>query len=123
MFANLFSSSNNTERPRSGEPDGSITGRVSTAVGRLFGNDDRKPAPQAAPAPTPRPAVRQPQPAPALAAKPKTEPQPAPAPQAQAMQDPAAAAPARPAANASLLNGATPPVPSGSFDARWGAIR
>ncbi len=115
MFSNLFSSSNG--RTRSGEPD-SIVGRVSTSVTRLFGmDDDKKPAPQAAPPPAPRPAAK-PQPAPS--AKPKSEPQ------AQAMQDPAQSnpAPARPAANASLVNGATAaPVPSGSFDARWGAMR
>jgi murein L,D-transpeptidase YafK len=113
MFSNLFSSSNG--RTRSGEPD-SIMGRVSTSVTRLFGmDDDKKPAPQAAPVPKP---AAKPQPTPT--AKPKAEPQP----QAQAMQDPVQANPApRPAANASLVNGATAaPVPAGSFDARWGAI-
>ena len=46
-------------------------------------------------------------------------PEPKPAPQQEASTEPAA----RPASSASLLNGAQAPVPTGSFDSRWGGFR
>jgi outer membrane biosynthesis protein TonB len=117
MFSSLFAS---TQDSRS---DG-VFGRVKTSVGRLFGADDEKPAPMAkpaAPTPTPKPAAR-PNPAPAAAAQPK--PQPRSAEPEQTAQAPAPT-PTRQssASGASLMSGAAPTVPTGSFDARWGAVR
>ncbi len=117
MFSSLFAS---TQDSRS---DG-VFGRVKTSVGRLFGADDEKPAPMAkpaAPTPTPKPAAR-PHPAPAAAAQPKPQPR-SPEPE-QTAQAPAPT-PTRQssASGASLMSGAAPTVPTGSFDARWGAVR
>lgn len=116
MFSSLFASTSDSRS------DG-VFGRVKTSVGRLFGSDDDKPvSPPAAKAavPTPKPAAR-PQPAPTAAqAKPAaTEPEQT----AQAAQ--AAPTPARQSAasGASLMSGAAPTVPAGSFDQRWGAMR
>ena len=122
MFSSMFSSTSDSRS------DG-VLGRMKTSVGRLFGSDDEKPAQvaarPAAPMPTPKPAPR-----PAVA---HTKPQP----QQQQQQDqaqsqdqaqaqpPAAQTPARqsPASGASLMSGAAPTVPAGSFDSRWGALR
>jgi hypothetical protein len=101
-----------------------VFGRMKTSMGRWFGGDEEKPVPSAPaaaakPAPAPKPAAR-PQ---ATAAKQQ------PAQQAQDAEPPAQAAsaptPARQSAasGASLMNGATPTVPTGAFDQRWGAIR
>jgi len=100
-----------------------IFGRMKNSVGRLFGGDDEKPAPPpsvaAKPAPAPKPAVR-PQPAPAVAQQKPA----APVQDAEPVQA-AAPTPARQSAagGASLMNGATPTVPTNGFDSRWGAIR
>ncbi len=73
----------------------------------------------AAPTPTPKPAAR-PQPTTTVAAHPKPGAQP---------QEPEQTAPAptparqSAASGASLMNGAAPTVPTGSFDQRWGAMR
>ena len=108
--------------------DEGIFSRMKTSVGRFFGGDDDKPVPSPAAAakttPTPKPAPR-----PQTAAK---QPQPAQQPAAPQAQDPAPVAQAAPsptparqsaASGASLMNGATPTVPTGSFDSRWGAVR
>jgi murein L,D-transpeptidase YafK len=91
----------------------------------FFVGDDEKPVPQAPVA------TSKPRSAPKVAAKPK----PHPAPQAQEAErvaqqpsppaQPAAQMPARQSAasGASLMSGATPTVPAGSFDSRWGAVR
>jgi murein L,D-transpeptidase YafK len=96
---------------------GGFFGKVKS----FFVGDDDKPAP-----------------APAAAAKPaaKSAPRPQPAPAApkpqqsqnssQGTQAEQSAAPARQqsaASGSSLMTGATPPVPTGSFDSRWGAVR
>jgi murein L,D-transpeptidase YafK len=112
MFASLFSSNEAAPPPPPAQQD-SMMGRVKS----FFVGDD-KPAPA-----HPRPA-RQATPAPK--AKPHRKPEPAEA-AAPAAPPPApvAAAPASTttASNGSLLNGAQPTVPTGSFDARWGAVR
>ncbi len=104
----------------SSESGGMFSGLFASA-GRWFGSEDSKPvsppaAKAAAPTPTPKPAAR-PQPSATAAAHPR--PQPAeqsasatPAPERQSA-----------ASGASLMNGAVPTVPTGSFDQRWGAIR
>jgi murein L,D-transpeptidase YafK len=116
----LFSSTNDSRN------DG-LFGRMKNSVGRLFGNDDDKPAsPVAAARPTPTP---QPKPAPRPAPSPATaQPKPAPQPQAEAEQtvQPAPApTPARQSAasGSSLMSGAVPTVPTGTFNARWGGIQ
>jgi murein L,D-transpeptidase YafK len=101
--------------------DGGFFGKMKS----FFTGDDEKPVPSASVAakPAPKPAPR-----PQTAAK-QPGPAPQPAPQAQ---DPAPAAQVAPsptparqsaASGASLMNGATPTVPAGSFDSRWGAVR
>ena len=109
--------------------DDSIFSRMKSSVGRFFTGDDDKSAPSApvaAAKPAPKPAPR-----PQTAAK-QTQPAQQPAPQAAPpAQEPVAAQPApsptparqSAASGASLMSGATPTVPAGSFDARWGAVR
>jgi hypothetical protein len=108
-----------------------VFGRMKNSVGRLFGDDD-KPA-----TPAPRPVAALPPPKPA--AKPQTVPVAAHAkPQSQQPQEQAQEAPApapavqqaaqtptrqSAASGASLMSGATPTVPAGSFNSRWGAIQ
>jgi murein L,D-transpeptidase YafK len=121
-FSSLFSSSSDSRSD-------SVFGRMKNSVGRLFGQDDDKPsAPAAAakPTPTPRPAPR-----PAAQQQPKHHP--AQQAQQQQQQLPAAAPEPGPvaqvqpresaASGASLMNGATPTVPVGSFSNRWGGIQ
>jgi murein L,D-transpeptidase YafK len=94
----------------------------------FFVGDDEKPAP--APSATAKPASK---PAPratpvqqAAAPKPATQPPSAPAKEPeQTAQAIPATTPARQSAasGASLMSGAAPTVPAGSFDTRWGAIR
>jgi outer membrane biosynthesis protein TonB len=116
-ITSLFASSDNRSE--------GVFGRI----GRWFGGDDEKPvpsAPTAVAAKTPAP-----KPAPRPHATPKQPAQPAqPAQQtAEPVQAAQAAAPAptparqSAASGASLMSGATPTVPSGNFDNRWGAIR
>src|SRR4051812_14909675 len=114
MLSSLFGSTPDSRN------DG-VLGRMKTSVGRLFGGEDNKPvSPPAAKAATPtlKPAAR-PHPAPAVA-KPQPAAQPEPEQTAQA-----APTPARQSAvsSSSLMSGAAPTVPTGSFDQRWGAIR
>jgi murein L,D-transpeptidase YafK len=107
----------------------SVFGRMKNSVGRLFGDDDKPAAPAPKPVaalPPPRPAAK-PQTAPAAAhAKPQSQPQeqaqeaPAPAPTMQAAQTPTRQSAA---SGASLMSGATPTVPTGSFNSRWGGIQ
>ncbi len=116
MFSNLFASSNDQPPPPPPpQQQDSLFGRMKNSVGRLFGNEDRKPAPQPV--------------APAKQAS--TTPKPAPKPHQKAAEQPAqtdvAPAPAAPAptstaSNTGLLNGAQPTVPAGSFDNRWGPV-
>jgi murein L,D-transpeptidase YafK len=102
--------------------NGGIFGRMKSF---FFVGDDEKPAPSAPaakPATAAKPAPR-PAPAPTHVAAPK------PAPQAaegeQTAQNAPSPTPARQSAasGASLMSGATPTVPAGSFDSRFGAIR
>ena len=99
--------------------DGGFFGKMKS----FFTGDDEKPVPSA-PMATAKPAPAKSAPRPQTAAK-----QPQPAPQ---VQEPAPAVQAAPsptparqsaASGASLLNGAAPTVPAGSFDSRWGAVR
>jgi hypothetical protein len=97
---------------------GGFFGKVKS----FFVSDDEKPASSApvASAPPKKPAAKPaPKPHPAAAA---AKPQPEAEQTAQAAPAPT---PARPSAasGASLMSGATPTVPAGSFDQRWGAIR
>jgi hypothetical protein len=112
----------------SGESGGmfsSLFSSTKSSVGRLFGGDDEKPvSPPAAKAaaPAPKPAAR-PQPSTTASTQPKlAAPTQEPEQSAQAAPAPT---PARQSAasGASLMNGATPTVPTGSFDQRWGAMR
>ncbi len=116
-FSSLFASTNDSRQ------DG-VFDRMKNSVGRLFGNDDDKPSSPAAaakPALAPKPAAR-PQPAPVTA-----QPKPQPAPQAPepAQTAQAAPTPARQSAasGSSLMSGAAPTVPTGSFNSRWGGIQ
>jgi murein L,D-transpeptidase YafK len=122
-LSSLFASTNDSRA------DG-VFGRMKTSVGRLFG-DDEKPASAQAPRPVaalppPKPAAK-PQTTPAVTrAKPQGQPQdqaeeaPASAPTAQAAQTPTRQSAA---SGSSLMGGATPTVPAGSFNNRWGAIQ
>jgi len=108
-------------------------------LNRLFriGSDDKKPeaaAPPATAAPATAAATHpRPRPATAVAAKtspakPKAEPEPAPSREAHATTPAAVPTPPPPPKVASstensLLTGAQPTVPVGSFDSRWSAIR
>jgi hypothetical protein len=124
MFSNLFRSQSSQSQPASSE--GTLT-----RMGRWFGiqrADDTppppNPKPKAAPAPkavahaskpgaitpAPKPPVQQAAPA----AKPATQ---------VADAAPPADASAQPAATPALISGATPVVPTGSFENRWGGFR
>jgi hypothetical protein len=116
-FSSLFASTHDSRQ------DG-VFDRMKNSVGRLFGSDDDKPSSPAAaakPAAAPKPAAR-PQPAPVTA-----QPKPQPAPQAPepAQTAQAAPTPARQSAasGSSLMSGAAPTVPTGSFNSRWGGIQ
>jgi hypothetical protein len=116
-LASLFASTSDSRQ------DG-VFDRMKNSVGRLFGSDDDKPSSPAAaakPTPAPKPAAR-PQPAPVVA-QPKPQPAPQAAEPAQTAQ--AAPTPARQSAasGSSLMSGAAPTVPTGSFNARWGGIQ
>jgi murein L,D-transpeptidase YafK len=100
-------------------------------LSRLFrvGGDDKKPESAAPPpaAATATPPHNRPRPATAVAAKtppkPKAEPEPAPPQEARATPPVPPPAPPKVAASTenSLLIGAQPTVPVGSFDSRWSA--
>jgi murein L,D-transpeptidase YafK len=124
MFGSLFSSSGSSDSQSS-------SGGVLNRMSRLMGLGGSEPAEQAA-APAKPKTVAAKQSAPA---KPKAQAEAQPARTAnagaisaqakapatqEANADPQAA---RPANNASLLNGAQPTVPAGTFDNRWGAFR
>jgi hypothetical protein len=103
---------------------GALSGLWQSAKG-WFGSDDSNNKPVSPPAAkaaasTPKPIAR-PQPAPAAA---KQQPAAKPEPEQTAQVAPAPT-PARQSAasGASLMSGAAPTVPTGSFDQRWGAIR
>jgi murein L,D-transpeptidase YafK len=103
-------------------------------LNRLFriGSDDKKPAEAAAPAAPAAiaaPVHARPRPATAVAAKtapvkPKAEPEPAPSQEARA-PGPVPTTPPKVASSTenSLMTGAQPTVPVGSFDSRWSAIQ
>jgi murein L,D-transpeptidase YafK len=113
----------------SSQSGGMFSGLVASA-GRWFGSEreDTRPvsppaAKAAAPTPTPKPAVR---PQPAATAAVQSRPHPAAQPkEEETAQAAPAPTPARQSAasGASLMNGAAPTVPTGSFDQRWGAMR
>jgi hypothetical protein len=112
---------------RASSESGGVLSGLFASAGKWFGSDDDKPVSRpaarvAAPAPTPKPAAR-PHPAPAVAAQPKPAAQPKEAEQTA----PAAPAPTparqSAASGSSLMSGAAPTVPTGSFDQRWGAVR
>jgi len=103
-------------------------------MGKWFGLGGNEPPPPAAAAPKPKPAPTQtaaatpPKPA---AAAPAAQP-PAAKPPAKPQDEVAQAAPAPaspfdraapPSANPGLMAGATPVVPSGTFEGRWGGLR
>ncbi len=104
---------------------GALSGLWQSAKG-WFGSDDKNDTPvspsaaKAAKAANPAPRAKT-QPAPAAA---KTQPPAKPEPEQTAQVTPAPT-PARQSAasGASLMSGATPTVPTGSFDQRWGAVR
>jgi hypothetical protein len=116
-FSSLFSSTSDSRNE-------GVFGRMKNSVGRLFGQDDDKPSapaaaakPAAAPKAAPRPAAQAKQ-QPAQQAQPQqpvAAPEPAPVAQAQPRQSAAS--------GASLMQGATPTVPTGSFSNRWGGIQ
>jgi murein L,D-transpeptidase YafK len=121
-FSSLFASTSDSR----GE---GVFGRMKTSVGRLFGSDDDKPT---APAAVAKPAAAAPKPVarPAPVAQPKHAPAPAPAAaEAQPAPQPEQTAQApttqrqSAASGASLMNGAAPTVPTGSFNSRWGGIQ
>jgi murein L,D-transpeptidase YafK len=89
-------------------------------MGQFFGLRTADAAP---PPPQPKPAVAAAPAKPVAGTKPKTPPVPAPKP-AQVAQAPAtqAAEPA-PASAPGLINGAVAPLPTSTFDSRWGATR
>jgi hypothetical protein len=101
----------------------SLFASTKSSVGRLFGSDDEKPvSPPAvkAAAPTPKPAAR-PHLAPAVAQpKPTAQSEPEQTAQVAPAQTPSRQSSA---SGASLMSGAAPTVPTGSFDQRWGAMR
>jgi murein L,D-transpeptidase YafK len=134
LFSNLFSSSSapasaskeqpaasSKEQPKSG-------GGMFDGMKRLVGLGGSEPA-ATTEAPKSKAAPKTTQ----VAAKPKTEPKTeaspkvaAPAPGAirpEQKQQANADAEPKPANSASLLNGAQPTVPTGSFDSRWGQFR
>ncbi len=128
MFTRLF---NSEPAPQSPPKSESGFEQVKSSVGRLFGmgGDDKKPTPPparsaAAPAPKPAPAAR---PAPAPAASPAATAATA-ADRTPARPPQVAAQASEPSvrtssANAGLMTGAAPVVPSGSFDNRWSGLR
>jgi hypothetical protein len=119
MFSSLFSTGNDGRSNSDG-----VLGRMKTSVGRIFGTDDEpKPAAAAKAAPVPKPAAR-PAP-PAVQAKAQPKPQPASQEPQQSANAAPAETPARQSAasGASLMSGAAPTIPAGSFDSRWGAVR
>ncbi|MBV8841091.1 MAG: hypothetical protein JO000_31520 [Alphaproteobacteria bacterium] len=119
--ASLFASANDG---RSG--GGGFFGTMKS----FFVGDDEKPTP-AAPVPSAKaatPKAAHPRPAQAAAVHPKPQPQPAQQSPQQAAEQPAQSSqqpPARQSAasGASLMSGAAPTLPAGSFDNRWGAVR
>jgi murein L,D-transpeptidase YafK len=101
---------------------GGLFGKVKS----FFVGDDGKPAASApvasvSPKPAPKPASK-PHPAPSANTQPKQPPQGEPEQTAQTSPAPTPARQST-ASGASLMTGATPTVPTGSFDQRWGAIR
>jgi len=114
--ASLFASSN----------DGRSGGGLFGTMKSFFVGDDEKPTP-AAPVPAAKAAPKPAHPRPAQAAAVRPKPQASPAQQQATEQaaQPAQQQPARQtaASGSSLMTGATPTVPTGSFDNRWGAVR
>ena len=128
--------STSTAAPAAATPAPSATTTTASAqpgtlarIGQFFGirNNDAaasKPAAPAATAPAPK-AVAETKPKPAPAAKPVQTAQPAPSPSQRVAQVPAeppattASTPAQPP----LINGAVAPLPTSSFDSRWGGGR
>jgi len=108
----------------------SLFASTRSSVGRLFGgDDDNKPvsppaAKAAAPTPAPKPAARPAHQVPTAAVPAKPQPAAQPEPEQSALAAPAPT-PARQSAasGSSLMTGAAPTVPAGSFDQRWGAVR
>ena len=120
MFSSLFATGNESRSNSDG-----VLGRMKNSVGRIFGGDDDPKPTAAKAAPAPKPAAR---PAPA-AVQAKAAPKPQPPSQEQVQPQETARAPvetparASAAGGASLMSGAAPTVPAGSFDSRFGAVR
>jgi len=121
LFGNLFSS-NSSSSNSSQSSSGGMLDRMSRLIG-LRGSEAPPPEAPKAKTTTTAKATQ----SPAAPAKPQAEskqaanpgairPQPKPATQ-EANADP------KPGASASLLNGAQPTVPAGTFDSRWGTFR
>ena len=115
LLGNLFSGNDKSQ-----SNSGGIMDRMSRAVG--LGS-----AEPATPAPKTKSPAKAPQ-AVAAVRKPQSEPQQAggtrpPAKTQEAKVEAKADAPAKSADNGSLLSGAQPTVPAGTFDGRWGTFR
>jgi murein L,D-transpeptidase YafK len=108
-------------KPAPQAPSGNLFSRLL----HIGGGDDKKPDAVAHPAAVPVPVHNRPRPATVVAAK--TPPKPKAEPETAAGPAPPAASPAAPkvaaSAENSLLTGAQPMVPIGSFDSRWSAIQ
>ena len=129
LFGNLFPTAGSKEQPSIGNDQpktGGVFERMSRFVG-LGGSEAAAAEPASKPKHGPKAtrtaSVAKPKQAsdsqPATRAGSAIHPEPKPAPQQEASTEPAA----RPASSASLLNGAQAPVPTGSFDSRWGGFR
>lgn len=125
LFGNLFAS-NGSAAPQSGEPG--VMDRMSRFIG-LRGSDT-SPAAET-PAPKAKAATAKQQPAVAAVRPKQAVPQPSEAKsngnagaiRPQQPQQASAAPQNDQAGSASLLNGAQPTVPTGTFDSRWGTFR
>jgi murein L,D-transpeptidase YafK len=123
LFGNLFSSSSKEPAPATKEQSGGMLDRV----GRMVGLRGSEPAADTTPAAKPKAAPKATQTAAAKSGgQPKADAKPGAIPQQAkpATQEAAATPePTKPSNSASLLNGAQPAVPTGSFDTRWGQFR
>jgi hypothetical protein len=119
LFGSLFSSKGeNSESASNG-----VFGRMSQLMGLRSGPD---PAPADVPTPKAKPPATKPtQTASAAAIRPKPQPATPSVKSADAAPPPSQQANAAPQAAMAggLISGAAVPVPAGSFDSRWGALR
>jgi murein L,D-transpeptidase YafK len=114
LFGSLFSSNDKNQ-----SNSGGVLDRVSRAVG-LRSGESEAPAPKTKPPAKPAQAAAAKAVANAGAIRPAAKPQDV---RVEAKVEAKADAQAKPANDASLLSGAQPTVPAGTFDARWGSFR